>query len=127
IMLAAILFPLLMFFQAMPASTPAASPTPDRAKAESIKEQPPVVTKHSDKIGSRTLNYTVTTGFLPIKNERTQATVGHIFYMAYTLDGSADKSKRPLSFSFNGGPGSATVWLHMGALGPKRVKMLDSG
>lgn len=116
-----------MFFQAMPASTPAASPTPDRAKAESIKEQPPVVTKHSVNIGSRTLNYTVTTGFLPIKNERTQATEGHIFYMAYTLDGAGNKAKRPLTFSFNGGPGSASVWLHMGALGPKRVKMLDSG
>ncbi len=116
-----------MFFQAMPAATPAASPTPDRAKAETIKEQPPVVTKHSVTIGSRKLDYTVTTGFLPIKNERTQVTEGHIFYIAYTLDGAGDRTKRPLTFSFNGGPGSASVWLHMGALGPKRVKMLDSG
>ncbi|HNU07480.1 MAG TPA: peptidase S1, partial [Pyrinomonadaceae bacterium] len=47
--------------------------------------------------------------------------------MAYTLDGVADPSRRPLMFSFNGGPGSASVWLHLGALGPKRVKMLDDG
>jgi carboxypeptidase C (cathepsin A) len=43
-----------------------------------------------------------------------------MFFVAYTLDGQ-DAGKRPLTFSFNGGPGSASVWLHMGALGPKRV------
>lgn len=48
-----------------------------------------------------------------------------MFYMAYTLDDPP--AKRPLMFSFNGGPGSASVWLHLGALGPKRVKMLDDG
>lgn len=73
------------------------------------------------------MNYTVTTGFMPIRNPQTQVTEGRIFYMAYQLDGVADRSKRPLMFSFNGGPGSASVWLHLGALGPKRVKMLDDG
>lgn len=64
---------------------------------------------------------------MPIKNERTGETEARIFYMAYTLDGAADPKSRPLLFSFNGGPGSASVWLHLGALGPKRVKMLDDG
>src|ERR671933_1663325 len=47
--------------------------------------------------------------------------------MAYTLDGAGDKSTRPLMFSFNGGPGSSSVWLHLGALGPRRVEMLEDG
>jgi len=83
------------------------------------------VTKHSIKMGNRQLNYTVSTGFMPIKNAVSGDTEARIFYMAYTLDDPP--AGRPLMFSFNGGPGSASVWLHMGALGPKRVKMLDDG
>jgi carboxypeptidase C (cathepsin A) len=49
----------------------------------------------------------------------------HLSYVAYTLDGVEDRSRRPLVFSFNGGPGSASVWLHLGALGPRRVEMPD--
>jgi carboxypeptidase C (cathepsin A) len=45
----------------------------------------------------------------------------------YTLDGVSDRSQRPLTFSFNGGPGSASVWLHMGAIGPRRVPMNPDG
>ncbi len=56
---------------------------------------------------------------------QTGETEAKIFYMAYTLDNAP--ANRPLMFSFNGGPGSASVWLHLGALGPKRVKMLDNG
>lgn len=108
------------------AQTP--SPQPQRTpEASAYKEEPPVVTKHTARIGQRQLNYTVTTGFMPIRNDRTGEVEAKIFYMAYTLDGTADQAKRPLMFSFNGGPGSASVWLHMGALGPRRVKMLDDG
>ncbi|HMS09630.1 MAG TPA: hypothetical protein PKE66_09115, partial [Pyrinomonadaceae bacterium] len=109
------------------AQTPAQSPSPVAAQAASEKDEPPVVTKHSARVGGRVLNYTVTTGFMPIRNPQTQVLEGRIFYMAYQLDGVADRSKRPLMFSFNGGPGSASVWLHLGALGPKRVKKLDDG
>ena len=84
-----------------------------------------MVTKHSLRVGPRTLNYTVTTGFMPIKNAGSGDTEARIFFMAYTLDNPP--AGRPLMFSFNGGPGSASVWLHLGALGPKRVKMLDDG
>src|SRR5438067_9222192 len=49
-----------------------------------------------------------------------------MFFVAYTLDGQ-DISRRPLTFAFNGGPGSASVWLHMGALGPKRVVLQPEG
>ena len=109
------------------AQAPTASPSQAAAPAAAEKDEPPVVTKHSARVGGRVLNYTVTTGFMPIRNPQTQVTEGRIFYMAYQLDGVADRSKRPLMFSFNGGPGSASVWLHLGALGPKRVKMLDDG
>lgn len=92
-----------------------------------LPDEPPIVTKHSIQLGGKELRYTVTTGFMPIKNAQSGETEARIFFMAYTLDDVADKTKRPLMFSFNGGPGSASVWLHLGALGPKRVKMQDEG
>jgi carboxypeptidase C (cathepsin A) len=104
---------------------PQTSSAPRQAAAQ--PDEPPVVTKHNITAGGRVLNYTVTTGYMPIKNSQSGETDAKIFYMAYTLDSAADKAKRPLMFSFNGGPGSASVWLHMGALGPRRVKMTDDG
>jgi carboxypeptidase C (cathepsin A) len=64
---------------------------------------------------------------MPLRNPATGETEARIFYMAYTLDGAGERSQRPLMFSFNGGPGSSSVWLHLGALGPKRTRMLDDG
>jgi carboxypeptidase C (cathepsin A) len=103
-----------------PQSTPAAE-----QKAPERPEEPPVVTKHSIRIGGRQINYTATAGFMPIRNATTGETEARIFFIAYTMDDPPPE--RPLMFSFNGGPGSASVWLHLGALGPKRVKMLDDG
>ncbi len=125
-MIASILLPLLLLFQA-PTISPRPTETPKPAEAAAQKDEPPVVTKHTAKIGGRTINYSVTTGFMPIKNAVSGDTEARIFYMAYTLDGVTDPKTRPLMFSFNGGPGSASVWLHLGALGPRRVKMLDDG
>ncbi|HVO49680.1 MAG TPA: peptidase S10 [Thermoanaerobaculia bacterium] len=97
-----------------------------RKEEKEEKEEPPVVTKHVLTAAGKTLSYTATTGFLPLKNDAGE-TEAKIFFMAYTLDrGAGPASKRPLTFSFNGGPGAASVWLHMGALGPKRVKMKDA-
>lgn len=107
-----------------PAETPQSQP-PTRPAATQEREEPPVVAKKSVRVGSRTLNYTVTTGYMPIKNAVSGETEARMFFMAYTLDNPP--AGRPLMFSFNGGPGSASVWLHLGALGPKRVKMLDDG
>lgn len=122
---------LLLFVYCVPAQMP--SPTPAGAKpaeapkatATPEKEEPPVVTKHSIRVGSRSLAYTVTNGYMPLKNAVSGEAEATIFYMAYTLDNAP--AGRPLMFSFNGGPGSASVWLHLGALGPRRVKMLDDG
>ncbi|HKP37951.1 MAG TPA: hypothetical protein VJT71_13925 [Pyrinomonadaceae bacterium] len=96
---------------------------PDRAATP--QEEPPVVTKHEIRAGGRILRYTATTGLMPIKN-RDGEVEARMFFMAYTLDDSG-RSRRPLTFSFNGGPGSASVWLHLGALGPRRVRMQPDG
>ena len=90
------------------------------------KEEPPVVTHHEARIGARTLRYTVTTGMMPLKSEAGE-TEADIFYMAYVAERPGGPEKRPLTFSFNGGPGSSSVWLHLGAIGPKRVRMLEEG
>lgn len=89
-------------------------------------EEPPVVTRHEIQAGGKTLRYTATTGMMPIKN-REGETEARIFFMAYTLDDGGPRNRRPMTFSFNGGPGSASVWLHLGAIGPKRVKMNPDG
>ena len=90
------------------------------------KEEPPVVTRHETRIGGKLVKYTVSTGTLPLKSEAGE-TEARIFFMAYTADRPGPAAQRPLMFSFNGGPGSSSVWLHLGAIGPKRVKMLDDG
>jgi carboxypeptidase C (cathepsin A) len=116
--------PILLLFQAPVVAQPRPSETP-RPTPTVQAEEPPVVTKHSVRVGGRQLNYTTTTGYMPIKNAVSGETEARIFFMAYTLDNPP--AGRPLMFSFNGGPGSASVWLHLGALGPRRIKMLDDG
>ncbi len=88
-------------------------------------EEKPIVTKHQITVDGKALRYTVTAGLMPIKNDQ-GTTEAQMFYMAYTLDG-VEPGTRPLMFSFNGGPGSSSVWLHLGALGPRRVKMESDG
>ena len=85
-----------------------------------------VVTRHSVVIGGRELGYSVTAGQLPVLNDAGE-TEARIFFIAYTLDKPAPGGRRPLLFAFNGGPGAASVWLHLGAAGPRRVQMLDDG
>src|SRR5262245_49641584 len=104
-----------------PAAKSGAAAKPD-APADTI----PVVTRHEITVDGKPLRYTVTTGMMPLRNE-TGETEAKIFFMAYAAEGRGAAATRPLMFSFNGGPGSSSVWLHLGALGPKRVKMLDDG
>jgi len=128
----ALLFP---FAQQPPQQRPQGPPSgqPATGQAEAPKpaptpppDEPPVVTKHEIKAGGKALKYTVTTGFMPIKNNQGE-TEARMFFIAYTLDGQGNPAQRPMMFSFNGGPGSSSVWLHLGALGPKRVWMLNDG
>ncbi|GAB3446115.1 S10 family peptidase [Actinophytocola sediminis] len=92
-----------------------------------------VATAHSITINRRKLNYTATTGRIVLRKEvLTDGRFdGHlpkaeVFLTAYTVDG-ADPTTRPVTFAFNGGPGSSSVWLHLGLLGPRRVVSGDVG
>jgi carboxypeptidase C (cathepsin A) len=104
----------------------APKPGTDKDKEEfDVSEVPPVVMHHQITTDGKPLKYTATTGRLPIKRGDGKIEA-EMFFVAYTLDGQ-DSDKRPLTFAFNGGPGSATIWLHMGALGPRRVALLPDG
>lgn len=94
--------------------------------AKPAGEPAPVQKKTSMVIGGKTLNYTTTTGRLPLLNEAGEAEA-HVFFVAYTLDTPTPANKRPLMVAYNGGPGSASVWLHLGVIGPKYIPMLDDG
>ncbi|MEU5691630.1 peptidase S10 [Actinosynnema sp. NPDC020468] len=92
-----------------------------------------VTTQHSITVKRRKLNYTATAGRVVLRKEVVTdgKSDGHqpkaeVFLTAYTLDG-ADPAKRPVTFAFNGGPGSSSVWLHLGLLGPRRVVSGDVG
>jgi carboxypeptidase C (cathepsin A) len=90
------------------------------AKGEhAIPPERSVVTKHELTLQGKTLHYTATAGTLLIRNSKGEP-YGSMFYVAYTLDG-ANPNKRPVTFLYNGGPGSSSLWLHMGSVGPMRV------
>lgn len=78
------------------------------------------VTQHRLALGGRTLAYTAAAGHLTARALVGDAPLASMFYIAYTLDG-ADPATRPVTFFYNGGPGSASVWLHLGSFGPKRL------
>lgn len=90
-----------------------------------MTEPTSVVTHHQITISGRTIRYTATVGKLPIR-DAVGNTDALMFYVAYTADG-VDAGQRPVTFAFNGGPGSASIWLHMGALGPRKVVLLPNG
>src|SRR4051812_30450275 len=116
-----LLLPLPAFAQP-PAAAPAGKDKD--AKAEEKKPQPAPeekssVTRHSLALDGRTSPYTATAGTLLLRDD--EGTVkASVFYIAYTLDGVKDPATRPVTFSFNGGPGAASLWGHPGAFGPPR-------
>jgi carboxypeptidase C (cathepsin A) len=97
----------------------------DKEQHYDMAEVPPVITHHQITVDGKLLKYTATAGRLPIKRGDGKIEA-EMFYAAYTLDGQ-ETAKRPLTFAFNGGPGSASLWLHMGALGPRRVVLQPDG
>ena len=106
-----------------PRATDAAKPSGPAQPA--VNPDLTAVTRHTATIGGKPLAYTATCGMLPIQEDG--KTLAHIFYIAYTKDGAADKSGRPILFSFNGGPGSSSVWMHLGFTGPRRVAYGEEG
>ena len=82
-------------------------------------------TSHQVRIDGKTIKYTATAGTMEMKNNKDEA-IALFGYTAYVKNGG-DSRKRPLLFAFNGGPGSASIWLHMGILGPQRTIVTDAG
>src|ERR1700747_3687716 len=125
----------------------------DRAEKKDVQPPPPVVTEHTVTLaGGKTLSYKAIAGYLLLRDTKEQAHAGEgnekdtgkqnvgspmepakgkpkadIFFVAYILNGVADVAARPVTFAFNGGPGSASVWLHLGGLGTRRVPLSDRG
>ncbi|MDE2095453.1 MAG: hypothetical protein KGI87_16535, partial [Burkholderiales bacterium] len=129
------------------------TPTPDRsalppatqpiAPAPAEPQERLVTTEHRLALGKKTLDYTATCGTVVLrdytprddpkdgvqrKNDKATAT---LFFTAYTLKSAPRAAQkngpRPITFSFNGGPGSSSVWLHLGLLGPRRVATDEMG
>ena len=92
-------------------STPPPPPPPDRESA----------TDHSARIGGRKIAYRATAGTYTLRDDAGQPKAT-IFYTTYTMAGVEDPGSRPLTFAFNGGPGSSSAWLHLGILGPRRIE-----
>ena len=86
----------------------------------------PVFITNTVTIAGEKVTYTAETGMLPVL-KKDGSTIASVFYVAYTRHGEMDMAKRPVTFCYNGGPGSSSVWLHMGALGPRRAKMNADG
>lgn len=85
-----------------------------------------VVTQHSITLNGTTINYSATAGNFLLKDEKGDPKAS-VFYISYIKDNSPEKPSRPITFCFNGGPGSSSVWLHMGAFGPKKVNLNEKG
>jgi carboxypeptidase C (cathepsin A) len=105
-----------------------AKPADSDKKAEADKPVEPAssVTQHQVTIGGQVVKYTATAGWLIMKDDKDKP-IARFGYTAYTRDGVKDLAKRPVMFAYNGGPGSSSIWLHMGILGPRRVVVNDQG
>ena len=106
----------------MSADATPAGPAADTQKTRQTDSL--VRTQHSITVGGKTMEYTATTGKMPVTLDGNKC---EIFFTAYTKNGVKDMSKRPITFVFNGGPGSSSEWLHIGALGPRRVQVNKDG
>jgi carboxypeptidase C (cathepsin A) len=82
------------------------------------------VTRHAININSKVLEYTATVGYMEIQNKSGEHEAD-IFFIAYAQNETVHPFERPITFVFNGGPGASSVWLHLGAAGPKRVEIPD--
>jgi carboxypeptidase C (cathepsin A) len=104
------------------------NPTQDEKKTEKVEAPKEVLSesRHEVSIGGVPLKYTATAGNLVLKDEEGKPKA-NICFVAYVKDEAGDVGRRPITFAFNGGPGSSSVWLHLGAFGPQRVEFPDEG
>ena len=105
---------------------PSAAPPSAKDAVKHPWDRKPSVTTHSVTIKGKELRYTATAGYLPLTDEAGKPTA-YVFFTAYDADTGQSRSRRPVTFAFNGGPGASSLWLHMAVLGPKRVNLSDDG
>ena len=123
-----------LVFASVCADEPASEPTsrPEHHDKEpgatTQKHEEPIVTEHELKLADSTLKYKATAGFITLKNAEEKPRA-KIFFMAYerALEDESKRQDRPITFVFNGGPGAASVWLHLGTAGPMRVDLPENG
>ncbi len=117
----------LLFISGAAADKP--SPPPQSQQTQASTRDPSgalpgdSVTHHTMGVGAQPQSYTATAGALPLPGPAGE-TAAKVFYVAYTLD---DAANRPVTFIFNGGPGAASAFLHLGALGPRVVNFIANG
>ena len=120
---------LAALFSTVPAQEPAkqfkSKSRPESGSSEELKDRFST-TRHSIALGAAKLEYEATAGQLVLKGEDGKPRAG-IFFTAYTKADVKDQTTRPITFLFNGGPGSSSVWLHMGAFGPRRIVFSEDG
>jgi carboxypeptidase C (cathepsin A) len=98
---------------------------PTAASAPAPAEPESVVTHHSITVGGQRIDYTARVGNIVLRDSADEP-IGSLFYTSYTRDGVKDATRRPITFAYNGGPGSSSIWVHMGAFGPRRVDIPDT-
>ena len=108
------------FSQKPPATDAPTAPAAAPPAAAPIPPETSSVTEHEVSLDGKTLRYNATAGTLLVNNEEDKP-YGSMFFVGYTLRGVSDPRTRPVTFLYNGGPGSASLWLHMGSVGPVRV------
>lgn len=115
-----------LLFLLFSAGVPAQEATPEETAAPTPLEDQISETQHSLRMGAQRIDYTARAGTLALRNELGEDKAS-VFFVSYFRNDIEDPRLRPLTFSFNGGPGSSSVWLHMGAFGPQRVLMQEEG
>jgi len=122
------IFLIVLYFifqvSAATAQEPAKEPA-SAAKAQTSAAEKLSMTHHSLLINDRAYDYTATAGRLPVV-DKSGKHAADIFFIAYTKEQVHDFASRPIAFAFNGGPGAASVWLNLGAFGPKRVELPEA-
>jgi carboxypeptidase C (cathepsin A) len=129
----ALLLTLSLFPAVLAAAETAKPPAADKAKESKDKDKDAKTledkvsrTQHTITLGGQKIAYTATAGTLVLKDEEDKPRAS-FFYIAYTKDGVKDPAERPVTFSYNGGPGAAALWVNVGAFGPRRVDMDKEG
>ncbi|HVG07211.1 MAG TPA: peptidase S10 [Thermoanaerobaculia bacterium] len=121
---------LLALWAPMATAQPPAENKPAEEKEKDKDKKPPEekisTTRHTITLDGQKIAYTATAGNLVLKDDEGKPKAS-VFFVAYTRDGVKDPAERPVTFSFNGGPGAASLWVHLGAFGPKRVERTDEG